>query len=80
MVHSDGSTDIPVLPFCHPITFVDRDIGWMMVGKNNTQLFSWDWPGDDESILPTVSSFIDMTILIIPNAAIAAMQDPSHTI
>jgi len=34
------------------IAYVDADIAGKRVGENNTQLFSWHWPGDDESILP----------------------------
>jgi hypothetical protein len=50
------------------------------VGENNTQLFSWHWPGDDESIHPIVTSIVNTTILSIANAAISGLPDPSRTI
>jgi len=59
---------------------VDTDIAGKTVCENNTQLFSWHWPGDDESILPIVTSILDMTILSIVNAAIAGLPDPSRNI
>jgi hypothetical protein len=59
---------------------VDPDIPGNRVGENNTQLFSWYWPGDDESILPIVTSIVDMTILSFVNAAIASLPDPSEKI
>jgi len=43
--------------------------GWV---KKNTQLFSWHWPGDDESILLIVTSIV--------NAAIAGLPDHSRKI
>jgi len=59
---------------------VDPDIAGKRVGENNTQLFSWHWPGDNESILPIVTSIVDTTILSIVNAAIADLPDPSRKI
>jgi hypothetical protein len=50
------------------------------VGETNTQLFSWYWPGDDESIFPIVTSIVDTTILSIVNAAISGLPDPSRKI
>jgi hypothetical protein len=50
------------------------------VGENNTPLFSWHLPGDDESILPIVTSIVDTTILFIVNTAIAGLPDPSWKI
>jgi len=59
---------------------VDPDIAGKRVGENNTQLFSWHRPGEDESILPIVTSIVDTTILSIVNAAIAGLPDPSRKI
>ena len=59
---------------------MDPDIAGKRVGENNTQLFSWHWPGDDESILLIVTSIVDPTILSIANAAIAGRPDPSRRI
>jgi len=59
---------------------VDPDIAGKRVGENNTQLFSWHWPGDDESILPIVTSIVNTTILLIVNAAIAGLPEPSRKI
>jgi len=59
---------------------VDPDIAGKRVGENNTQLFSWHWPGDDELILLIVSSIVDTTILSMVNAAIAGLPDPSRKI
>ena len=50
------------------------------MGENNTQLFSWHWPRDDESIHPIVTSIDNTTILSIVNAAIASLPDPSRKI
>jgi len=61
---------------------VDHDIAWKTVGETNSQLFSfsWHWPGDDEYMLPIVTSIINTTILSIINAAIAGLPDPSRKI
>ena len=59
---------------------MDPDIAAKRVGENNTQLFSWHQLGDDESILPIVTSIVDMTILSIVNAAMAGLPDPSRKI
>ena len=76
----DASNDFLVEPFSFTIAYVDPDIAGKRVGENNTQLFSWHWPGDDESILPIVTSIVDMSILSIVNAAIAGLPDPSRKI
>jgi len=55
---------------------VDPDIPGKRVGENHTQLFSWHWPADDESILPIVTSIVDIIILSIVNAAIPSLRDP----
>jgi hypothetical protein len=73
----DTSKDFVVEPFGFTITYVDPDIPGKRVVENKTQLFSWHWPGDDESILPIVTSIVDTTILSIVNAAIAGLPDPS---
>jgi len=69
-----------VKTFSFTIAYVDPDIAGKRVGENNTQLVSWHWTGDDESILPIVTSNVDMTILSIVNAAIAGLSAPSRTI
>jgi len=76
----DASKDFLVEPFSFTIAHVDPDIAGKRVGENNTQLFSWQWPGDDELILPLVTSIVYMTILSIVNAAIAGLPDPSWKI
>jgi len=77
-VRCDASTDFVVKPFSFTITYVDPDIAGKRVSENNTRPFSWHWPGDDESILPRVTSIISTTILSIMNAAIAGLPDPSR--
>lgn len=76
----DPSTDLLVKPFSFTIVYVDPHIAGKRVGENNTQLFRWRWPGDDESILTIVISIVDTTNLSIVNAAIASLADPSQTI
>jgi len=61
--------------FSFTIAYVNPDIAGKMVGKNNCQLFLWHWPGDDELILPIVTSIVDTTISSIVNAAIAGLPD-----
>jgi len=73
-------TDFLVEPFSFTIAYVDPDIAGKRVGKNNTQQCTWCWPGDDELILPIVTSIVDMTILSNVNAAIASLPDPSRKI
>jgi len=79
-VRCDASNYYHVEPFRLTIVYVDPDIAGKRVGENNTQLFSWHWPGDDKSILPIVTSIVDTTILSIVNAAIAGLPDPSQKI
>jgi len=79
-VRCNTSNDFLVELFSFTIAYVDRNIAGKRVGENNTQLFSWHWPGDDESILPIVTSIVDTTILSIVNAAIAGLPDPSRKI
>ena len=79
-VHCDALNDFLVEPFSFPIAYVDRDIGGKRLGENNTQLFSWHWPGDDELILPIITSIIATTILSIVNTAIAGLPVPSWKI
>jgi len=59
---------------------VDPDITGKRVGEDDTQLFSWPWPRDEESILPIHTSILDQTIWAIVNAAIAGLPDPSRKI
>jgi len=79
-VRCDASIDFLVKPSSIIIPYVDPDIAGKRVGETNIQLFSWHWPGDDESILPIVSSIIDTTIVLIVNVAIAGLLDPSRKI
>ena len=76
----DVSNDFLVEPFNFTITYVDPDIAGKMVGESNTQLYSWHWPEDDDSILPIVTSIVNITILSIVNAPIAGLPDPSRSI
>ena len=71
---------ILVEPPSFTIAYVDPDIAGKRVGENNNHLFSWCWPGDDELILPIVTSIVNTTILLIVNAAIAGLPDPSRKI
>jgi len=80
MVRCDASNDFLVDPLSFPIAYVDPDIAGKRVGENNTQLLTWHWPGDDESIQPIVTSIVDTTILSIMNAAITGLPDPSRII
>jgi len=79
-VRCKALTDFLVEPFSFTIAYVDPDIAGNRVGETNTQLFSWHWPGDYESILPIVTSIVDTNNLSILNAAIARLPDPSRKI
>jgi len=76
----DAATDFLIEPFSFTIPYVHPDIAGKRVGENNTQLFSWHWPGENGSIVPLVTSIVDMTILSIVNAAIASLPDHSWEI
>ena len=76
----DACNDCLVEPSGFTIAYVDPDIPGKRVGESNTQLFSWHWPRDDESILPILTSIVDTTIVSIVNAAIAGLPDPSRKI
>jgi len=65
-----------VLPCSFTINFVDPDFDRKKVHRYKTQLFSWYWPGDDESILEMVTSIVKLSILSFMNAAIAGQSDP----
>jgi hypothetical protein len=80
MVRCDTLNHFLVEPFGLTIAYVNPDIAGKSVGKNNTQLFSWQWPGDGELILPIFTSIVDFTIVSIVNAAIAGLPDPSRKI
>jgi hypothetical protein len=71
----DSSNNVLVELYRCTIAYVDPNIGGKKVGENGTQLFSWHWPGDDESILPIVTSIVHTTILSMVNAAIAGLPD-----
>ena len=45
-------TDFLVEPSSCIIAYMDPDLAGKMVGEINTELFSWHWVGDVESILP----------------------------
>jgi hypothetical protein len=79
-VHCDTLTDFLIERFTFIVFFGDSDIAAKRVGETNTQLFSWHWPGNNELILPIVTSIVDRTILSIVNAAIASVPDPSQKI
>jgi len=72
---SDALTEFVVDPFCFNIAYGDCDIAGKKDGENNTLLFSWHWPGDDESIIPIVTSIVDTSIVSNVNAAIASLPD-----
>ena len=57
---------------------MDPDIAVNRVGERKTEQFSWHWPGDDESILPIVTTIADTTNLSILNGVIAGLPDPSQ--
>jgi len=79
-VRRDASTDLFVEPFKLTIAYVDPDIAAKRVGENKSQIFSWHCAEDNESILPIVTSIMDMNILSIVNSAIASLPDSSRTI
>ena len=68
--------DIIVKPFCFTIAYGVPNIDRKTVFGFNTQQFSWQKPGDNESILPVATSIVDMMILSIENDAIAGLPDP----
>jgi len=76
-MHCNTSLDFLVERCCVTITYVDSDFAGKRVGGHNTPLFWWHWPGDDESILPIVTSMIDTPILSSLNAAITCLPDLS---
>jgi len=80
MVRCNASTDFLLEPISYAITYVDPDIAGKRVGENHTQFLPWHWTGDDESILPIVTSIVYTIILSIVNIAIAALPDPSWTV
>jgi len=79
-VRCDTSNNFLVEPCSVTIAYVDSDIAGKRLGENITQRFSWHWPGDDESILPIVTSIVDATMSLVLNAAIASLPDPSRKI
>jgi hypothetical protein len=79
-VRCDASTYFVVQWFHFSIAYEHPDVARKKVGEHNTQLLKWRWPGDDELILPMVTSIINSTIASIVNAAIAGLPDPSRTI
>jgi len=76
----DALKDFVVEPFRFSIAYVEPDIAGKSVGENNTQLFSWHWPGVDESIVPILTSIVDTTIFSIVNGAVAGLPDPTRKI
>ena len=79
-VRCDSSSDFLVEPFSFTIAYVDPDIAGKRVGGNTTHLFSWHWPGDDELILPIVTSILNRSIWSIINAATPSLRGPSTRI
>jgi hypothetical protein len=76
-LHCDYLTDVYGEPVSFTVAYVDPDIAGKIVGETNTQLFSWDWPANDQSKLQIVTSIIDMTSLSIVNTAITSVPDQS---
>jgi len=79
-VRCNASTDFLLEPSSVTIAHVDSKIGGKRVWENNTQLLSWHWPADDESMLLICTSIVDMTMLSIINAVIADLPDHSWKI
>jgi len=77
-VSCDALTDFHTEPLIFTIAYVDPDIAGKRVIEHNTQLFSGHWCGDDESILPIVTSVAEKIILSIVNAANTSLPDSSH--
>ena len=50
------------------------------MGEYNTQLFSWNWPANNDSIHPIVTSIVDTIMFSIVNVGIASLPDPSQKI
>ena len=76
-VHYNVWTAFFVEPHSFAIAYVDPDNVGKTVGVNNTQLFPWYWPGDNESTLLIITSNVDMTLLSIGIAAISRLRNPS---
>jgi len=74
-VRCDALTDFPDKPFDITIAYVDPDIAGERVVVNNSDLFSWHWRGDDESILRIVTSVVDTMIVSIVDAPIPSKPD-----
>jgi len=79
-VPCEALTDCHVKSLTFTIAYVDPETARTRVGENHPQLFPWHWPGDDESILLTVTSIVDTTILSIVNGAFAGLPDPNRNI
>jgi len=62
------------------ISYVESNVAGKRVGERCMQLFSWHWPGDDESILLIVISMINTNILVNVHAAIANLPHTSRKI
>lgn len=77
---NDTSTDRLVRLFNSVIAYVEPDIAAKRVGENNAQLFLWHWAGDDESIHPIVTSFVERTVLSMLTASISSLPDPGQNI
>jgi len=76
----DALTVILIAPFILTLSSVDPDTAGNRVGANSTLLFWLHWPGDDESILPIVTTIVDTTTMSIVTSAIAGLPDPSQKI
>jgi len=59
------------------IAIVYLDTAGKQVGENNTQLFSWQWPEDDEMLLPIITTIVNTTTLSIVNAVVTGLPDCS---
>ena len=77
-MHCDALTFFLGEPSSITIGYVAHNIAGKRVGEYSTRLFSSHRPGDDESILPIVTSIVDMTIVSIMNTAIPGLPHPSQ--
>jgi len=74
-VYCDALIDFLEGPFSLTIAYVDSEVAGKTVGENNTKLYSWHRPGDEELMLLIVTSIVNTTIVSMVNAAIASLSD-----
>jgi hypothetical protein len=73
MVCIDLLSDFLIKPLSFKNAYVDTNAARKRVGDINTRRFSWHWPVDNESIIPMVSSIVNMTFSSVSNAAIPSL-------